>query len=400
MYKLFILFFVITLVGCEATPVKNTSDIQTEKKLLTGLKTPVQIPVAFYVDKSKPKKRNEINFIGKLEEATQLVAGDMFASAEKLSTTSNFQYLFNMKVVSTWDRLWGGWRSNVEMTAVNRRGESIFSGSTSNTSGGAGLYDFDAVYNSLAMAVKELMVDFLNKQGPATLRQAVNNYQSKQIPLVSFKELLKNSSPSSTGTGFFIDKQGSVVTAAHVIEDCVYIEVMHKGKQLAAGPHHQSALLDLAVINTDYKNTHHAIIGSKTEPELGKQVFVASFPLSGLLSDYPSLTVGNVSSKGGLRGAKGSFQFSAPVQPGSSGGAIVDYKGNLIGVVSGSLNQAAMLRETEVTAQNLNFGVELGLLKKFLDKKEIQYATADSNVNFEKASADAVEYTNQVLCYN
>jgi len=156
----------------------------------------------------------------------------------------------------------------------------------------------------------------------------------------------------------------------------------------------------LAVINTNYKNNHHALLRNNAEPVLGKQVFVASFPLSGLLSDFPSLTVGNISSKGGLKGAKGSFQFSAPVQPGSSGGAVVDFNGKLVGVVSASLNQSTMLSKTDVTAQNLNFGVDLSLLTKFLDKKDVQYSTVDSDVNFEKASADAVEYTNQVLCYN
>jgi len=400
MYKVIILFIFISLVACQATPVKNSSDVVTEKKLTGGLKTPIQLPVAFYVDKSKPKKRNEINFIGKLEEATQLIADDMFTSAEKLSSNSDFQYLFNLKVISTWDRFWGGWRSNVEMKAVDRGGKTIYTGSTSSKSEGAGLYDFDAVYNSLASAVKELMVDFLNQQGNASISEAINSYQAKKIPLVSFKELLQASTPSSTGTGFFIDKEGSVVTAAHVIDDCVYIEVMHKGNRIPAGVHHESRLIDLAVINTNYKNNHHALLRNNAEPVLGKQVFVASFPLSGLLSDFPSLTVGNISSKGGLKGAKGSFQFSAPVQPGSSGGAVVDFNGKLVGVVSASLNQSTMLSKTDVTAQNLNFGVDLSLLTKFLDKKDVQYSTVDSDVNFEKASADAVEYTNQVLCYN
>jgi hypothetical protein len=87
------------------------------------------------------------------------------------------------------------------------------------------------------------------------------------------------------------------------------------------------------------------------------------------------------------------------VQPGNSGSALVDYNGQLIGVVSGSLNQAMMLSESGNTAQNVNFAIESDLLAKFLDKGGFSYVSHDEQTNFEEASKSAVEYTNQVLCY-
>ena len=100
-----------------------------------------------------------------------------------------------------------------------------------------------------------------------------------------------------------------------------------------------------------------------------------------------------------MKGAKGYFQFSAPIQPGNSGGAISDYKGNLMGVVSSSLNQSMMLKQSGTTSQNVNFGVSTQLLKQFLYKHNIAFEEKTSSANFESSSANAVEYSNQILCY-
>lgn len=398
MLRMIIIALIVVLAGCEATAVKNADAIRTKKRLDKSLSLPVQIPVAFYVDSSKPDKG--VNFYGKLEEASALVAGDMFSSAEKLSTTSDFQYLLRLKTISNWDRVWGGWLSKLDMEVVDRQGESLYSASLSKKSSGGGPYDYNAVHNALAKALKELLIEFMNSQGKDKLAEAERSYREKNTPHISLKELFKDMAPRSTGTGFFINTSGDIATAAHVVDECLYVEVMHKGKPLTGEVQHSSALLDLAVISTDFNNSHHALISrNDSMTKLGKQVFVTGFPLSGILADYPSLTVGNVSSMGGLKGAKGHFQFSAPVQPGNSGGAIVDYRGNLVGVVSSSLNQAMLLRETGTTSQNVNFGTDLSLLKKFFDKHQVRYRSAASAANFEKASADAVEYTTQVLCY-
>ena len=398
MLRALLITMVVIMAGCEATAVKDTSAIRTKQKLNEDLSLPVQLPIAYYVDKSEPTKG--VNFYGKLEDVTELVAGDMFSGATKLTTTSDFQYLLYLKTVSKWDRNWGFWSTNLELQVISRQGEVLHIGNVDKTSRGGGPYDYDAVHNGLAAALKEVLVGFLNKQGKELLALAEKDYQQVSTPIAKVSDLIKDLKPSSTGTGFYINRQGSVATAAHVVDECLYVEVMHKGTPKVAEVKHASNLLDLAVIQTEYESPHHAAISrSNTTAKLGKQVFVTGFPLSGILADYPSLTVGNVSSMGGLKGAKGHFQFSAPVQPGNSGGAIVDYKGNLVGMVSSSLNQAMLLEKSGTTAQNLNFGVDLSLVKKFLDKYNIHYAMADRKGNFETASAAAVEYTNQVLCY-
>lgn len=397
MRSIIVFALLIVLAGCEATAVKDSASIQTQKQLSANISKPVQLSIAYYVDKSKPERG--VNFFGKLEEATQLVSEDMFTSSEKLSSESDVQYFFKLSTNSRWDRAWGNWDSEISLVVLDRSGKEIHRGNIKNTSRGGGVYDFDAVYNAFAAGVKEMLIEFVNNRGGDAIKQDVESFSSKQVAMVPIKKLLEGNKPSSSGTGFFINDRGVALTAAHVIDSCIYLDLRHKGQTYSAKVAHSSNLLDLAVLTTDYSGSTYVSISPKSKPTLGKQVFVTGFPLANLLAEYPSLTVGNISSLGGLKGAKGHFQFSAPIQPGNSGGAIVDYKGNLQGLVSSTLNQKMMLSETGTTSQNVNFGIELDLIQKFLKVNNVAYKQSTSSNTFDKSSAMAVEYSNQILCY-
>ncbi len=383
----------LVLLGCEATPVQNAGEIRTNTKLNAGIQLPIDVSVAYYVDKSKPESK--INFYGSLEEATDLVTKDIFSTSEPLTSTSDFDYLIQLGAVSDWDFMWGGYDSDLKITIKNRQGETLFSREVvSKASGAGGFYDLNAVYNAFAKSIKENLIEFLNTNGSNLVVPA-----SQHVEAFSIKDFFENVTPEASGTGFYIDNEGTIVTAAHVVAECIFVEVNHKGQTFTADVAKSSNLLDLAVLTTDYSNPESISIDKSVEPSLGKQMFATGFPLSNLLSDYPSMTLGNVTSQGGLKGAKGSFQFSAPIQPGNSGGAVVDFKGHLLGVVSGTLNQSMMLSESGTTSQNVNFAIDTSLLTKFLDNGGFNYSAQENAPDFEAASKAAVEYTNQVLCY-
>ncbi len=393
MKKIAVVLISLILLGCEATPVQNASQVKTKSKLNPDIQLPLDVSVAYYVDKSKPDRK--INFYGKLEEAAELVVKDFFSNSEKLSSTSDFDYLIQLGAVSDWDFVWGGYESDLELVIKNRNGDTVFKRQVqSSASGTGGVYDFNAVYNAFVKSIKENLIDFLNSQD----RNLVATASEADQP-VSIKAFFDDINPEGSGTGFYIDKNGTLVTAAHVVSECILVEVKHKGQTHAATIAKSSELLDLAVLTTEYQNPESISISEELDVSLGKPLFATGFPLSNLLSDYPSLTVGNVTSQGGLKGAKGSFQFSAPVQPGNSGGAVVDYSGQLLGVVSGSLNQRMMLTNAGTTSQNVNFAIGTSLLAKFLSKGGFSYSTNAPAASFEEASKQAVEYTNQVLCY-
>lgn len=392
------LFIIVILMGCEATPVKNANQIKTKVKLNTNFALPLNLPVSFYVDKSKPGQR-KINFYGKLEEAAELVFSDIFEKSSKLKQGAEIAYLIELSAISEWDYFWGGYKSDFKYVVKSPDGNVVFHREVeTKASGAGGFYDINAVYNDFAKSIKELTYSFLNQNS-----EKITAMMSRDVPheRTNLAILLPDLRHSSSGTGFFVSDDGMIITAAHTIDKCMNTVVVHKGTKYSPTVVAQSSLLDLAVLKTEVTADSYLSVNPSNQLTLGKPLFVTGFPLSDILSDYPSLTVGNVTSLGGLKGAKGSFQFSAPVQPGNSGGAIVDYKGNLLGVVSASLNQGMMLKEAGTVSQNVNFGIDVNLLSAFVTRHELELELESSSneFDFEKASMEAVKYTTQILCY-
>src|SRR6516164_2463105 len=99
---------------------------------------------------------------------------------------------------------------------------------------------------------------------------------------------------------------------------------------------------------------------------------------SPLLASTANLSVGNVSALAGLGDDSRYLQISAPVQPGNSGGPLLDASGHLIGIVTSKLNAARVARFTGDIPENVNFALKAEVARIFLDSKGIAYQTARS----------------------
>lgn len=104
---------------------------------------------------------------------------------------------------------------------------------------------------------------------------------------------------------------------------------------------------------------------------LGEPVITAGYPLRDMLGDDLKMTHGNVSGMRGMGGSVSSFQFSAPIGSGSSGGAVTDQAGNLVGIVTSALAHEA-LRVRGAVSENMNFGVKSSLVCEMLAAHEIE----------------------------
>ena len=102
------------------------------------------------------------------------------------------------------------------------------------------------------------------------------------------------------------------------------------------------------------------------------------YPLFGLLASTANLSVGNVSALAGLGDDSRYLQISAPVQPGNSGGPLLDASGHLIGIVTSKLDAARIFRFFGDIPQNVNFALKAEVARTFLDSKGIVYQTARS----------------------
>ena len=145
---------------------------------------------------------------------------------------------------------------------------------------------------------------------------------------------------SSTGTGFFVSAE-RVVTNNHVIEGCTRLRVGGKsgGLLLNSDPRN-----DLALISLQDRSPDSATLRTG-KVRIGEAALVAGYPLSGLLSGF-NVTTGNISSLAGVRGDTRLVQITAPVQPGNSGGPLLDATGRLIGVVVSKLDALKVAEST------------------------------------------------------
>jgi S1-C subfamily serine protease len=84
------------------------------------------------------------------------------------------------------------------------------------------------------------------------------------------------------------------------------------------------------------------------------------------------------------------FQISAEVQPGNSGGPLVDMQGNLVGVVVSKLNAQAVSRRTGDIAQNVNFAIQGNAALAFARRAGIDARVAQSN-GADRTTADVGE---------
>jgi serine protease Do len=155
---------------------------------------------------------------------------------------------------------------------------------------------------------------------------------SKTIPVAP--------SPDYRATGFLIDGKGYIVTNAHVVNRMKTIYVQNnKGEYFSANSVYSDPLADLAILkinDTAFKNMGalpYAI--KKTNSDLGEQIFTLGYPRNIIVYGQ-----GYLSAKSGMEGDSTAYQISVSVNPGNSGGPVLNTNGEVIGIIT-SKNRTA-----------------------------------------------------------
>lgn len=174
--------------------------------------------------------------------------------------------------------------------------------------------------------------------------------------------------PKSSGTGFVVSPDGTIVTNHHVVSDCSSIRVLMNKTLHDAHLFASDKPNDLAVIRISAEGLP-ALSLAKNQIEVGASVTVLGYPLTSVLGTELKATTGIVSSLSGVRGERQNMQISASVQPGNSGGPVLDDRGAVVGVVVAKL-------ASRFTAENVNFAVRMPLLRSFLEINGVDITTA------------------------
>ncbi len=211
-------------------------------------------------------------------------------------------------------------------------------------------------------------------------------------PFAVFNRLPKkpSSEPEASGTGFFITDDGFFITNNHVVKDAAKIRVLTDAGLLDAMVVKTDAANDLALLKSVGTFKPLPIAASRTV-KLGGTVATVGFPDIGLQGFSPKLAKGEIASLSGVADDPRYFQISVPVQPGNSGGALVDDRGNVIGIVSAKLNASAALAATGSLPENVNYAVKSSLLLSFLESVPDVSAKLKEPVTADRKFEDVVK---------
>ena len=146
--------------------------------------------------------------------------------------------------------------------------------------------------------------------------------------------IVKGPNPDYRATGFLIDGKGFIVTNAHVVNrmKTIYVE-NNKGEYFSAQTVFADVNTDLAILkinDTAYKTVYNLPYSiNKNNSNLGEQIFTMGYPRNEIVYGE-----GYVSAKSGNEGDSTAYQVSVSVNPGNSGGPVLNKKGQIIGIIT------------------------------------------------------------------
>lgn len=196
----------------------------------------------------------------------------------------------------------------------------------------------------------------------------------------------------ATGSGFFITDDGYLVSNYHVVKNATKVRVVTSAGTFTAIVVQIDPANDLALLKTDGRFASLPVTSSR-KVALGNTVVTVGFPDPGLQGFSPKLAKGEIAALAGARDDVRYFQISVPIQPGNSGGALVDERGNVVGIVSAKLEPLAALAESGALPENVNYAVKSSFLLSFLESTPDAANKLKEPNTKDKSFADVVKDT-------
>lgn len=222
------------------------------------------------------------------------------------------------------------------------------------------------------------------------------NTYFKTYPQEQFAE--KENSNMYSGTGFFLCKDGYIITNYHVIENAENNNIKVIGvngdynKSYTAKVSISDKQNDLAILKiednsyTPIENIPYTFKFNISS--IGEDCFVLGYPMISSMGKDIKLTNGIISSKTGYDGNVSQYQISAPIQSGNSGAPLFDKEGNIIGVVQAK----------HALAENAGYAIKASYIRNLIDLLPTPITLPEHNILRGKTLPQQVELASKAVC--
>ena len=216
---------------------------------------------------------------------------------------------------------------------------------------------------------------------------------SRRAPLETYKPSeVRAERGFSTGTAFAIDGEGHFVTSHHVVADTDRIWIVDaEGEEHPITYVRGDAENDVALLKAEGFRANGLPVRRAETLRKGDRVIALGYPLVSIQGQEQKATFGRVNALSGAMGDERFLQVDAPIQPGNSGGPLLDRRGNVVGIVTATLNQVETFHSSGVVPQNVNYALRTEFL---FDLLRLEDAEASEPVRQEElSSANVVDST-------
>jgi len=209
----------------------------------------------------------------------------------------------------------------------------------------------------------------------------------------------------SNGTGFFVTKDGYIITNAHVVRGCTSLvkatgALTTDAEIIARDDEHDLALLKAR----NYAPAFARLRYDEASIQPKEDAIVMGYPGEEGARGHIRFVKSHIIAATGPSGERHWLQFENAAQKGNSGGPLLDMSGNVTGVITGKTQTFRISRMGNTTPQKVSeadVAVNLATLKNFLNRNRIRFQTSTSNLMFfsdNRLQQDAKNFILQLKC--